>query len=193
MQRVEDTRGRAIIKGTGPGQGELAPLKVKGPDHQSPYPVYISAESVLPPLGNLQGVMDGLFWYQSWISLVMEVEPLLPPWGDTHSLALPVPSEVATLMRCARTTVYQPQLMAVLGWDSIARSTGMGLIQCTWTPSLVSLLEIQSPVLWWLLRSINWQSWNSRPRSPPKGFSASPITLNFSLRFRWLIASGYDL
>lgn len=98
MQRVEDTRGRAIIKGTGPGQGELAPLKVKGPDHQLPYPVYISAESILPPLGNLQGVMDGLFWYQSWISLVMEVEPLLPPWGDTHSLALPVPREVATLM-----------------------------------------------------------------------------------------------
>lgn len=59
MRRVEDTRGRAIIKGTGPGQGKLAPLKVKGPDHHSPNPVYISAESVLPPRGNLQGSRMG--------------------------------------------------------------------------------------------------------------------------------------
>ena len=79
----------------------------------------------------------------------MEVEPLLPPWGDTtHNVSLPVPSTGATLIRCARTAIYHPQLMVVLGSDSIARSTGMGLVQSTWIPSLVSLLEIQSPMLW---------------------------------------------
>lgn len=67
-----------------------------------------------------------------------------------------------------------------------------GPCQSTWIPSLVSLLEIQSPMLW-LLRSVNWQSWSSRPRCPTKGFSASPVSLNFSLCFLWLIPSGYDL
>ena len=165
--------------------------KIKRPGHHLPYPVCISAESILAPHGNLQGVTDGLFWYQSWITLVMEVEPLLPPWGDTtHNVSLPVPS---TLIRCARTAIYHPQLMVVLGADSIARSTGMCLVQSTWIPSLVSLLEIQSPMLWWLLRSVNWQPWSSRPRCPTKGFSVSPISLNFSLCFLWLIPSGYDL
>ena len=181
MRRAEHTRGRDIIKGTGAGQEELAPLRIRRPGHHLPYPVCISAESVLAPHGNLQGVTDGLFWYQSWITLVMEVEPLLPPWGDTtHNVSLPVPSTGATLIRCARTAIYHPQLMVVLGSDSIARSTGMGLVQSTWIPSLVSLLEIQSPMLWWLLRSVNWQPWSSRPRCPTKGFSASPISLNFS-------------
>ena len=125
-------------QGKGHHQGHRPWAGGKRPSHHLPYPLCISAESIPPPHGNLQGVTDGLFWYQSWITLAMEVEPLLPPWGDTtHSLSLPVPSTGATLIGC-KDSIYHPQLIVVLGSDSVARSTGMGLVKALgyhlWSP-----------------------------------------------------------
>lgn len=58
MGRVEHTRQRDIIKGTGSEQEELAPLRTERPNHHLPY-LHISTESILPPGGSLPGVMAG--------------------------------------------------------------------------------------------------------------------------------------
>ena len=178
-------------QGKGHHQGHRPWAGGKRPSHHLPYPLCISAESIPPPHGNLQGVTDGLFWYQSWITLAMEVEPLLPLGRHNAQLVSACTQHGSHAHRMQGQ--HLPSSAHGSAWVWFSRQVYRnGPCQSTWIPSLVSLLEIQSPMLW-LLRSVNWQSWSSRPRCPTKGFSASPVSLNFSLCFLWLIPSGYDL